>query len=51
MEGTDERFGLGFFDDDVPALRAKQAGFTLAVAHDLFVHHLGSPTFAGAGIP
>ena len=48
--GLDERFGLGFFDDDDLALRARQAGFTLAVAHDLFVHHFGSRTFAGAEI-
>ena len=29
---------------------ARRAGFELAVAHDLFVHHFGSRTFAGAGI-
>ena len=48
--GLDERFGLGFFDDDDLAERAKRAGFELAVAHDLFVHHFGSRTFAGNGI-
>jgi len=46
----DERFGLGFFDDDDLMLRARQAGLTLAVARDLFVHHFGSRTFVGAGI-
>ncbi len=46
--GLDERFGLGFFDDDDLALRARQAGFELAVAHDLFVHHFGSRTFVGS---
>ncbi len=45
--GLDERFGLGFFDDDDLAERARRAGFELAVAHDLFVHHFGSRTFAG----
>ncbi|MDR3639522.1 MAG: glycosyltransferase [Isosphaeraceae bacterium] len=50
LGGLDERFGLGFFDDDDLALRAKEAGFSLAVAHDLFVHHFGSRTFAGARI-
>ena len=45
--GLDERFGLGFFDDDDLAVRARRAGFELAVAHDLFVHHFGSRTFAG----
>jgi len=47
--GLDEQFGLGFFDDDL-AERARRAGFELAVAHDLFVHHFGSRTFTGAGI-
>ncbi len=46
----DERFGLGFFDDDDLALRARKAGFEPAVAHDLFVHHYGGRTFLGAGV-
>jgi glycosyltransferase involved in cell wall biosynthesis len=48
--GIDEQFGPGLFDDDDLAIRARQAGFELAVAHDLFVHHFGSRTFAGNGI-
>ena len=48
--GLDERFGLGFFDDDDLAVRARRAGFELAVAHDLFVHHFGSRTFVGNGV-
>jgi glycosyltransferase involved in cell wall biosynthesis len=48
--GLDERFGLGFFDDEDLAVRARRAGFELAVAHDLFVHHFGSRTFVGNGI-
>jgi glycosyltransferase involved in cell wall biosynthesis len=48
--GLDERFGLGIFDDDDLAEWARRAGFELAVAHDLFVHHFGSRTFAGNGI-
>ena len=48
--GLDQQFGLGLFDDDDLAERARRAGFELAVAHDLFVHHFGSRTFAGAGI-
>ena len=43
--GLDERFGIGFFDDDDLAERARRAGFLLAVANDLFVHHFGSRTF------
>jgi GT2 family glycosyltransferase len=48
--GLDERFGMGLFDDDDLAMRARRAGFELAVARDLFVHHFGSRTFAGNGI-
>jgi GT2 family glycosyltransferase/tetratricopeptide (TPR) repeat protein len=48
--GLDERYGLGFFDDDDLCLRARQAGFGLLVALDVFVHHFGSRTFAGLGI-
>ena len=48
--GLDERFGIGFFDDDDLAERARRAGFGLAVAQDLFVHHFGSRTFQGNGI-
>ena len=48
--GLDERFGIGFFDDDDLAERARRAGFDLAVANDLFVHHFGSRTFQGNGI-
>ena len=48
--GLDERFGLGFYDDDDLAERARRAGFGLAVAQDLFVHHFGSRTFVGNGV-
>ena len=49
--GLDERFGIGFFDDDDDlAIRARLAGFELGVAQDLFVHHFGSRTFQGNGI-
>ena len=50
LGGLDPRFGLGLCDDDDLAERARRAGFALAVAQDLFVHHFGSRTFTGNGI-
>jgi GT2 family glycosyltransferase/Tfp pilus assembly protein PilF len=46
----DEQFGLGFFDDDDLCVRAREAGFHLLVAEDVFVHHFGNRTFRGLGI-
>ena len=37
---------LGLFDTDILSVKARQAGFTLAVCRDLFVHHFGTRTFA-----
>jgi GT2 family glycosyltransferase/tetratricopeptide (TPR) repeat protein len=48
--GFDERYGLGFFDDDDLSVRARQAGFRLLVVQDVFVHHFGSRTFTALGI-
>jgi GT2 family glycosyltransferase/tetratricopeptide (TPR) repeat protein/SAM-dependent methyltransferase len=48
--GFDERYGLGFFDDDDLSVRARQAGFRLLVAQDVFVHHFGSRTFTALGV-
>jgi GT2 family glycosyltransferase len=41
--GLDERFGLGFFDDDDLAERARRAGFELAIAHDFVRSPLRQP--------
>lgn len=46
----DESFGLGFFDDDDLCLRARRAGFRLALTLDCYVHHFGSRTFRGLGV-
>jgi len=43
--GLDERFGIGMFEDDDYCVRAKQAGFTLAVVEDCFIYHKGSVSF------
>ncbi|MDX6596824.1 MAG: hypothetical protein QOE87_711, partial [Gaiellales bacterium] len=48
--GLDERFGAGNFEDDDFSLRAAARGFGARIALDAFVHHVGSQTFAGAGI-
>jgi GT2 family glycosyltransferase len=37
---------LALFDTDLLGAKARQAGFTLAVCKDLFVHHFGTRTFA-----
>jgi GT2 family glycosyltransferase len=47
-----EKEGLGLFDSDVLSSKARQAGYSLAVCRDLFVHHFGTRTFAhGAPVP
>jgi GT2 family glycosyltransferase/tetratricopeptide (TPR) repeat protein len=48
--GFDEGFGLGFFEDDDLCVRAREAGFKLLVAQDVFIHHFGSRTFSGLGV-
>jgi GT2 family glycosyltransferase len=46
----DERFGTGFFEDDDLCFRARDAGFSLAVVLDVYLHHFGSRTFAGQNL-
>ncbi len=45
LGGLDERFGLGFFEDDDYCQRVRQAGFKVAIAEDVFIHHHLSATF------
>jgi GT2 family glycosyltransferase/predicted O-methyltransferase YrrM/predicted Zn-dependent protease len=46
----DEGYGAGFFEDDDLCVRAREAGYRLLVARDVYVHHEGSRTFKGQGI-
>jgi len=46
----DERFGVGFFDDDDLCMRSREAGFRLLIAQDVYIHHFGSRTFKGLGV-
>ncbi|HMC90498.1 MAG TPA: glycosyltransferase, partial [Gemmataceae bacterium] len=48
--GFDERYGLGFFDDDDLCVRAREAGFGLLAALNVFIHHFGSQTFHALGL-
>lgn len=43
--GLDERFGLGFFEDDDYCRRVGEAGMGVACAEDVFVHHHLSASF------
>jgi len=45
LGGITDAFGLGNFEDDDFCLRARMAGFSLAVLPGCFVFHYGSKTF------
>ncbi len=44
--GLNEWTDLGLFDTDILSARARQAGYTLVCARDLYIHHFGTRTFA-----
>lgn len=48
--GFDTTFGIGNFEDDDFCLRLLRAGYNLAVARDVFIHHHGSATFKALGV-
>lgn len=45
--GFDPSFGFGNLEDDDLGLRVRRAGWQLAVAEDVLIHHEGSATFTG----
>ncbi len=46
----DERFGLGNYEDDDLCLRVRMAGYRLLWAKDVYLHHIGSQTFAAVQV-
>ena len=42
----DEVFGCGFFEDDDFCVRARNAGFKIAIADDVYIHHHLSASFS-----
>jgi GT2 family glycosyltransferase/glycosyltransferase involved in cell wall biosynthesis/ribosomal protein S10 len=47
--GLDEAFGVGFFEDDDYCRRIHAAGYEIAIAEDVFVHHHLSASFDALG--
>ncbi len=41
----DETYGVGMFEDDDFAIRARNAGYRVACAEDAYVHHVGQGSF------
>jgi GT2 family glycosyltransferase len=45
----DERFAVGYFEDDDYCRRVREQGFGIAIAEDVFVHHRLSASFDQLG--
>ena len=46
LQGLDERYGLGMFEDDDLSAAVRARGLRVAVAEDCFVHHFGQAAFS-----
>ena len=45
LNGLDEEFGLGYYEDFDFSLRLRKAGYQQKITEDVFILHLGSATF------
>ncbi|MDP8238193.1 MAG: glycosyltransferase, partial [Candidatus Hatepunaea meridiana] len=50
VDGLDETFGVGNFEDDDLCLKIRQKGYALIVDESVFIHHFGSQTFKANNI-
>jgi GT2 family glycosyltransferase len=50
VEGFDEEYPIGGFEDDDLCMKLRTAGFHLMVAHGSYVHHSGHVTFDVNGV-
>lgn len=46
LDGLDEGFEIGTFEDDDFSLRIRNAGYRLLTAEDCFIHHFGNGAFS-----
>ena len=50
VDGFDERFNPGYYEDDDFSLQLREAGYELVVSHNSFIYHAGSQSFRKIGI-
>lgn len=48
LNGLDEEFGLGYYEDFDFSLRLRKAGYQQMITEDVLILHLGSATFQGS---
>lgn len=46
LNGLDERYGIGMFEDDDLAIKVRNAGFKIVCAEDVFIHHFMRASFS-----